>query len=137
MLSVAFSKSSPCNDCSASRASGVKYVFSMVSKYSSCKRTEKCYYLSRGWLMLQRSRRSISVACYTVHQPSKKQKKGEKKVLSKFTSSMIWQKPFASNDLRSLVLFSWKTLRKVSIKPSTSIPSVFSSRGLAPAKTCM
>lgn len=38
MLSVAFSKSSPCKDFSASRASGVKYVFSIVSKYSSCKR---------------------------------------------------------------------------------------------------
>ena len=53
-----------------------------------------------------------------------------------FTSSMSWQKPFASSDLRSLVLFSWKRLRNVSISPSTRMPSVLSKRGLAPAKTC-
>lgn len=52
-----------------------------------------------------------------------------------FTSSMSWQKPFASSDRRSLLLFSWKRLRKVSIRPSTRIPSVLSKRGLAPAKT--
>lgn len=49
---------------------------------------------------------------------------------------MSWQKPFASRDLRSLDAFSLKRLRKVSIRPSTRIPSVLSNRGLAPAKTC-
>lgn len=52
-----------------------------------------------------------------------------------FTSSMSWQKPFVSNDRSSVVPFSSKILRKVSIKPSTRMPSVLSKRGLQPAKT--
>ena len=52
-----------------------------------------------------------------------------------FTSSMSWQKPFVSSDRSSFVPFSSKILRKVSIKPSTRMPSVLSKRGLQPAKT--
>ena len=113
MLSIAISNTVPCRVLRDAVASLVKYRFSTVSKYSSC----------------------ISCANITINNHD-----STKFLLwwkeQEVTSNMSWQKPFASIELRSFVLFSSTRLRKVSTRPSIRTPRILSSSGFAPAKTC-
>lgn len=118
ILSIAFSNTAPCRDFRDSVASTVKYGFSIVSKYSSC---------IHQFVKADQHHNFLTINPFTQVKLRRQ---------TDFTSSINWQKPFASIELRSSDLFSSRRLRKVSIRPSTKVPRILSRSGLAPANTC-